>query len=98
MAMRSMFRLRKLINRLLEEGKIDSETEIHTEFARELNDANKRNAISQFTKDNKKANDEAKKKIISLYQGETGHTIEPNDKDVLKYILWEEHIIRKTKC
>lgn len=90
MAMRSMFRLRKLINRLLEEGKIDSETEIHIEFARELNDANKRNAISQFTKDNKKANDEAKKKIISLYQGETGHTIEPNDKDVLKYILWEE--------
>ena len=30
MAMRSIFRLRKLINRLLEEGKIDPETEIHT--------------------------------------------------------------------
>ncbi|MCW4415886.1 type II CRISPR RNA-guided endonuclease Cas9 [Segatella copri] len=38
MAMRSMFRLRKLVNRLLEEGKIDSDTEIHIEFARELND------------------------------------------------------------
>ena len=49
MAMRSMFRLRKLVNRLLEEGKIDSDTEIHIEFARELNDANKRNAIALFT-------------------------------------------------
>lgn len=54
MAMRSMFRLRKLVNRLLEEGKIDSDTEIHIEFARELNDANKRNAIALFTKDNQK--------------------------------------------
>ena len=35
MAMRSMFRLRKLVNRLLEEGKIDQDTEIHIEFARE---------------------------------------------------------------
>ena len=90
MAMRSMFRLRKLVNRLLEEGKIDPETEIHIEFARELNDANKRNAIAQFTKDNQKTNDEAKKKIISLYKGETGHDIEPSDKDIFKYILWEE--------
>lgn len=52
MAMRSMFRLRKLVNRLLQEGKIDPDTEIHIEFARELNDANKRNAIASFTKDN----------------------------------------------
>ena len=90
MAMRSMFRLRKLVNRLLEEGKIDSDTEIHIEFARELNDANKRNAIAAFTKENQNKNEEARKKIINLYKAETGKDIEPTDADVLKYVLWEE--------
>lgn len=90
MAMRSMFRLRKLVNRLLEEGKIDSDTEIHIEFARELNDANKRNAIAAFTKENQNKNDEARKKIKNLLKAETGKDIEPTDVDVLKYVLWEE--------
>ena len=90
MAMRSMFRLRKLVNRLLEEGKIDQDTEIHIEFARELNDANKRNAIAAFTKENKNKNEEARKKIINLYKAETGKDIEPTDADVLKYVLWQE--------
>lgn len=90
MAMRSMFRLRKLVNRLLEEGKIDSDTEIHIEFARELNDANKRNAIAAFTKENQNKNDEARMKIKNLLKAETGKDIEPTDVDVLKYVLWEE--------
>ena len=90
MAMRSMFRLRKLINRLLQEGKIDSETEIHIEFARELNDANKRNAIAAYTKDNQNKNDEARKKIQNLFKTETGKNIEPTDADILKFVLWEE--------
>lgn len=90
MAMRSMFRLRKLVNRLLEKGKIDQDTEIHIEFARELNDANKRNAIAAYTKENQNMNDEARKKIINLFKAETGKDIEPTDNDVLKYVLWEE--------
>ena len=90
MAMRSMFRLRKLVNRLLEEGKIDQDTEIHIEFARELNDANKRNAIAVYTKENQNKNDEARKKIINLFKAETGKDIDPTDVDVLKYVLWEE--------
>ena len=90
MAMRSMFRLRKLVNRLLEEGKIDQDTEIHIEFARELNDANKRNAIAAYTKENQNKNDEARKKIRILFKAETGNDIEPTDVDVLKYVLWEE--------
>lgn len=90
MAMRSMFRLRKLVNRLLEEGKIDQDTEIHIELARELNDANKRNAIAAYTKENQNKNDEARKKIRNLFKAETGNDIEPTDADVLKYVLWEE--------
>lgn len=86
MAMRSIFRLRKLINRLLEEGKIDPETEIHIEFARELNDANKRRAIAKFAKDNQEKNDEARKKIIDRM----GEDYDVKDDDIKKYILWEE--------
>ena len=86
MAMRSIFRLRKLVNRLLEEGKIDLDTEVHIEFARELNDANKRRAIAKFAKDNQKKNDEARKKIIDRM----GEDYDVKDDDIKKYILWEE--------
>lgn len=86
MAMRSIFRLRKLVNRLLEEEKIDLDTEIHIEFARELNDANKRHAIAEFAKINQKKNDEARKKIID----KMGEEYNVKDDDILKCILWEE--------
>ena len=88
--MRSMFRLRKLINRLLEEGKIDQETEIHIEFARELNDANMRAALDTYARNNQKENEKARQAIISLYKEEAGKNVEPTERDVLKYILWEE--------
>ena len=90
MAMRSMFRLRKLINRLLEMGKIDEETEIHIEFARELNDANKRQAIAELVKNNFAENEKARKAIKELYKEETGAEVEPTDVDILKYTLWKE--------
>ena len=90
MAMRSMFRMRKLVNRLLAEGKIDRDTTIHIEFARELNDANKRKAIADIQRDNQTEKDRAAKAIVTLYQAETGQTINPTDTDVLKYMLWEE--------
>lgn len=90
MAMRSLFRLRHVINALLREGKIDRNTTIHIEFARELNDANKRKAISRMVKDNEKERSKAKNEIIRLYKEETDNTIEPTDNDILKYLLWEE--------
>lgn len=90
MAMRSMFRLRKLINRLLAEGQIDADTTIHIEFARELNDANKRAALHDYQRENQNEKDKARKAIIDLYKEETGLEIVPNDKDILKYMLWEE--------
>lgn len=90
MAMRSMFRLRKLINRLLEMGKIDEETEIHIEFGRELNDANKRQAIAELVRNNFAENEKARKAIKELYKEETGVEVEPTDVDILKYTLWKE--------
>lgn len=90
MAMRSLFQMRHTINQLLKECKIDRNTTIHIEFARELNDANKRIALAQYTRDNQKEHDNCKKKIIELYKEETGQTIEPTETDILKYQLWEE--------
>ena len=90
MAMRSMFRLRKLVNRLLAEGRIDEHTIVNIEFARELNDANKRKAIAADNKENQKKRDEAEKKIKELYLQQTGKAIEPTQIDILKFILWEE--------
>lgn len=90
MAMRSMFRLRKLINRLLQEGKIDKDTTINIEFARELNDANKRKAIADNVRENQKQREDARKEIIKDYKAETGKEIEPTDTEILKYILWKE--------
>jgi CRISPR-associated endonuclease Csn1 len=90
MAMRSLFRLRHVVNSLLAEGKIDRDTTIHIEFARELNDANKRQALATFVKENENDRKKAYAEIVKLYKEETGLTIVPTDTDILKYQLWEE--------
>ena len=90
MAMRSLFALRHLVNRLLSEGKIDRETVINIEFARELNDANRRKALSDSNRRNEKNREEARTKITDLYRKQTGQTLIPTDTDILKYQLWEE--------
>lgn len=63
---------------------------IHIEFARELNDANKRQALSKSIKENENDRKKIKAEIIQLYKDETGLAIEPTDTDILKYQLWEE--------
>lgn len=90
MAMRALFRLRKVVNRLLAEGKIDPETTINIEFARELNDANKRAAIRNYQQSRQRERQQAHDKIIELYREKCGQTIEPTETDILKYLLWEE--------
>jgi CRISPR-associated endonuclease Csn1 len=90
MAMRSLFRLRKLINTLLDEGKIDKDTKIRIEFARGLNNANRRKAIEAWQNDRKKLRDSYRTEIKNLYFEECGRTIEPTDTDVLKFQLWRE--------
>lgn len=90
MAMRSLFRMRHLVNILLRQGRIDEHTTIHIEFARELNDANMRKAIADQNRTNLAARDKARKAIAELYKKETGAEITPTDDDVRKYLLWEE--------
>ena len=90
MAMRALFRLRDLINTLLREEKIDRDTKIRIEFARGLNDANRREAIEQYQREREKENQEYAEEISRQYAAETGREITPSDDEVLKYRLWEE--------
>lgn len=90
MAMRALFRLRALMNRLLDEGAIDPDTKIHIEFARCLNDANRRKAIEDYQREHNKQREADKKKIAEEYRKEYGKEIEPTEDDLLKYRLWEE--------
>lgn len=90
MAMRALFRLRALINTLLREGKIDKDTRVNIEMARELNDANKRAAIKKYQEEQEKKHREYADRIKEEYRDETGKEIEPTEDDILKYQLWEE--------
>ncbi len=90
MAMRSLHQLRKVINALLRDGIIDNQTEVHIEYARELNDANKRKALAQWNKDRETLRKKYADNIKSLYKQECGKDIEPTNDDIIKFQLWEE--------
>ena len=90
MAMRSLHQLRKVINMLLREGIIDQNTEVHIEYARELNDSNKRQAIARWNKEREKTRAGYAADIVKLYKDETSKDIVPTDVDILKFQLWEE--------
>lgn len=90
MAMRSLHMVRKVINHLLRKHIIDEKTEIHIEYARELNDANKRQAIADWQRELSKRHTAYAQNIRQLYKAETDLEIEPTKADILKYQLWEE--------
>lgn len=90
MAMRALFRLRILINKLLREGKIDRTTKINIEFARGLNNANRRKAIERYQREREAEHRKFAAEIRRLYAADTGAEIEPTEDDILKYRLWEE--------
>lgn len=90
MVMRTLFRLRALVNQLLRDGKIDRYTKINIEFARGLNTANKRKAIEQCQRDNEAKHKTYADAIKNLYKEECGVDITPTEDDILKYQLWEE--------
>ena len=90
MAMRSLHELRKVVNQLLRNRTIDENTEVHIEYARELNDANKRKAIAQWNRDREKKRAKYAEDIVKLYKEQTGKIITPTEDDILRFELWEE--------
>lgn len=91
MAMRALFRLRKLLNELLRDGKIDSDTLVRIEFSRGLNDSNMRKAIEIYQREQKRLHDDYSAKI----KEQMGEDYVPSDEEILKYQLWEE---QKHRC
>ena len=86
MAMRALFRLRALVNTLLDEKIIDSDTIINIEFARELNDSNMRKAIAGWNKEQGDLRNRYREEIRNLF----GEKYAPTEEDILKYRLYEE--------
>lgn len=90
MAMRSLFRLRKVVNELLATDRIDEETKIQIELSRDLNDSNKRLALQQWQKQRENERNTYREEIRKLYKSECQRDIEPSENEVLKYQLWKE--------
>ena len=95
MAMKTLQYLKKLLNYLLEVGKIDSTTKVVVEIARELNDTNTRKAIKRYQDQRKIQRDKYKKVIAEHYEeiGETSKAI--SDVMIDRYELWDE---QNKKC
>ncbi|MEI2710737.1 MAG: type II CRISPR RNA-guided endonuclease Cas9 [Chitinophagaceae bacterium] len=95
MALKTLHKLKRLINYLIEIGKIDADTRVVIEIARELNDANKRKAIRDWQRDREKENNGFKKQIEEINQ-ECKTNFDVNDKTLIDRIrLWEE---QKRQC
>lgn len=88
MAMRSLFRMKAVVNQLLKEGTIDENTIVHIEFARELNDANRRAALRRYQAALRKEREDAVEAIKEFIPN-------PSDDDILKYLLWKD---QEGKC
>lgn len=95
MAIKTLQHLKKLLNYLLQIKKIDSNTKIVVEIARELNDANTRNAISRYQNDRKKIREKIIKEIEIFLDsaGDTNKNI--SESLMLSYELWIE---QNKKC
>lgn len=90
MALRSLHKLKNVINYYIKTNKIDEDTRVVVEIARELNDANKRKAIETWQKNREKEN-EGFKKIVDEINKECGTSFNSEDRKILNKIrLWEE--------
>lgn len=75
MAYKTLYKLRDVINYLIEAGRIDEETRIVVEIARELNDSNKRWAIEAYQRNRETENKEFSNLISELIQNPEFHGI-----------------------
>ena len=98
MMMRTMYELKKLVNYLLLMGKIDEETRIVIEIARELNDSNRRKAIERWQKDRERENNEYAEAIKEMFGIENPSSndfdkfrvaVEQIPEEEFKNVVWE---------
>ncbi|MFN8295023.1 MAG: HNH endonuclease domain-containing protein [Chitinophagales bacterium] len=91
MALKTMHQLKHLINYLIENDKIDENTRVVIETARELNNANERKAIEKWQRNRESENATYLKKIKEFYN-DNFEQFAPNDvKNLIdKVRLWTE--------
>lgn len=90
MALKTLHHLKKLLNYLIEVGKIHEQTRIVVETARKLNNANVRKAIERWQRDRERENDVFRKKLEEI-NVECNTNYDVNDKNLIDKIrLWEE--------
>lgn len=90
MALKTLHKLKKLINYLISIGKIDRDTRVVIEIARELNDANRRKAIERWQRQREKENDIYRKRIDEINE-DCKANFNREDKNLIDKIrLWEE--------
>lgn len=87
--MKALHELRQLINTLILEEKINPDTKIYVELAREMNDANKRAAIKTYQSKREAENEDYKKEIQKCFKSNNIRK-EPSKEDIDKYRLWIE--------
>jgi CRISPR-associated endonuclease Csn1 len=92
MAMRTLHELRHLVNYLLKIGKIDKDTKVVVEMARELNDANKRWAIETYQRYREEENKEFAKAIVGVVKQKYPNINENNIENINRIRLWWEQI------
>ncbi len=94
MAYKTLHKLRHVINHLIEIGKIDVETRIVVEVARDLNNKNKRAAIEDYQRNRERENNEFGIAISEMIKDpEFKGSANPNSKiDRDKFRLWTEQI------
>ncbi|GET28218.1 type II CRISPR RNA-guided endonuclease Cas9 [Prolixibacter sp. SD074] len=87
---KAMHQIKHLVNKLIEEGLVDKNTEVNVELAREINSASYRRALTQYQKDQKAIRDWARRKIIECYDENVRENIHPTATQITKYILYAE--------
>lgn len=97
MAYKTLHHLRRVINHLIEIGKIDNETGIVVEIARDLNDKNKRAAIEAYQRRREAENKEFAIAISELLKDPefNGEANPESKRDKEKFRLWIEQIENK---
>lgn len=92
MVYKTLYKLRDVINYLIERGIIDEDTRVVVELARELNDKNKRWAIETYQRRRENENREFAAAISELINDpEFRGSVNPNsDTDKDKFRLWTE--------
>lgn len=92
MAMRTMYELKNLVQYLLNVRKIDIETKIVIEVARELNDTNKRWAIQTYQRYREEENKEFAKAILGVAKLKYPDLNENDADNIDKVRLWWEQL------